>query len=410
MILVMWINDRHAGRQWAGLYPDHRPLVNVSQGNHYLWRIVNQIYLDWFWFIQENHSSSDPYRSMSELIFRNPKDFYTGSWREASDIWMILMKSLPERFKDETYESIRGVDLWSHTRRVLRSKPINHRDKRELYTVAVTNPEYTARCLGRRARKRLLGPKSVIGYRTLVKAIRGRDDKMMYIKTPRVHLQYAKTIYKELRKWILNGAIVPIGMKSELVNWKSFMFHNCPGSLEHTKPRYCLNGELMRFTSPRKKLSCILDTIADILKMIVGGDLLTKLDDKSGFFHLVIDPLSQPLVGMEFDDLVFLCRGLCFGLTQSPPKFQDCNRVVQILLANLGHRIGLYLDDRGSMEQPNGHPIGDDQTTHGCYFMLILLTSLGGFLSLDKSSVTPSTKMEFLGFGLGRFFNREKVF
>ena len=398
----MWINDRHTGRKWPTLYPDRRPLVKTSDGNHYLWLIVNRIYLDWFWHLQESHSPSNPYHSMTDLIFRNPKDFYSGSWREAADIWMILMNRLPEAFKDEVYESIRGVDLWSHTRRVERKNPINHRDKRDLYTVPVTNATYTARCLGRRSKKRFLGAKSVIGYRTLVKSARGRDDKILYIKTPRVHMEYATTIFKELKKWILNGAIIPLGLKNELVNWKSYMFHNNPSSLEVNKPRYCLNGEVQRYTAPKKKISCILDGIADILKMMVPNDLLTKLDDKAGFLHLVIDSLSQPLVGCEFHDLVFLWRGLCFGLTQSPPKFQDCNRVVQMLLANLGHRIGLYLDDRGSMEQPNGHSLGPGQTTHGCYFMLILLTSLGGFLSLDKSSIQPSTQMEFLGFGLGK--------
>ena len=398
----MWINDRHSGRKWPTLYPDRRPLVKTSDGNHYLWLIVNRIYLDWFWHLQESHSPSNPYHSMTDLIFRNPKDFYSGSWREAADIWMILMNRLPEAFKDEVYESIRGVDLWSHTRRVERKNPINHRDKRDLYTVPVTNATYTARCLGRRSKKRFLGAKSVIGYRTLVKSARGRDDKILYIKTPRVHMEYATTIFKELKKWILNGAIIPLGLKNELVNWKSYMFHNNPSSLEVNKPRYCLNGEVQRYTAPKKKISCILDGIADILKMMVPNDLLTKLDDKAGFLHLVIDSLSQPLVGCEFHDLVFLWRGLCFGLTQSPPKFQDCNRVVQMLLANLGHRIGLYLDDRGSMEQPNGHSLGPGQTTHGCYFMLILLTSLGGFLSLDKSSIQPSTQMEFLGFGLGK--------
>lgn len=401
--LVKWINARHSRRVWPDLYPDGRPLVKSSRGNHYLWVIIGYILLDWFWHVQLNFSFDNPYPDMSDLIFRCPSDFYSGSWRELSNIWMILMNQMPEVFKDEVYESIRGVDLWSHTRRVFRDDPINHRNRRNLYTVPVSNPEYTSRCLGRRARKRTLGPQSIIGYRTVVKADFGRDDSILHLKTPRVHLEFSGYICKQLKKWILNGTVVLIGAKNQLVHWKSFLHHICPISIERFKPRFCISGEAQRYTSPRKKLSCILDSIQTILKSIRPGDLLTKLDDKSGFLHLVIDGLSQKLACFEFGDLVFKCRGLCFGLTQSPPKFQDCNRVVQILLVGLGHRIGLYLDDRGSMEQPNGHPMGPSQTTHGCYFMLILLTALGGFLSIDKSSVYPSHVMEFLGFGLGEY-------
>ena len=378
-------------------------MVRSNQGNHYLWLIVGYILLDWFWHLQKEFSFENPYPDMSELIFRCPSDFYSGSWRECSNIWMILMNQMPDVFKDEVYESIRGVDLWSHSRRVFRSNPINHRDRRDLYTVPVSNAEYTARCLGRRARKRTLGPKSVIGYRTLVRAERGRDDTILHLKTPRVHLEYSGFIFKQLKKWITKGVVTLIGLKSQLVQWKNHVFHICPISIEPNKPRFCFSGEAMRYTAPRKKLSCILDSIQSILKSIRPNDLLTKLDDKSGFLHLVIDDFSQKLACFEFAGLLFKCRGLCFGLTQSPPKFQDCNRVVQILLAALGHRIGLYLDDRGSMEAPNGRNLGLHQTTHGCYFMLVLLTSLGGFLSLDKSSVIPGHRMEFLGFGLGRF-------
>ena len=403
--LSKWINARHSRRTWPDLYPQGKPLVHTRSGNHYLWLIVSQILLDWFWHLQLNFSFDNPYPDMSELIFRCPSDFYSGSWREHSNVWMILMNRMPEIFKDEVYESVRGVDLWSHTRRVFRSEPINHRNKRLLYTVPVSNPVYTSRCLGRRSKKRTLGRRSVIGYRTVVKSVSGRDDSILHLKTPRIHLEYSGFICKQLQKWIKNGTVVMIGCKSKLANWKDYVHHICPISIEPCKPRFCISGEAQRYTSPRKKLSCILDSIQSILKTIRPMDWLTKLDDKSGFLHLVIDELSQKLACFEFADLVFKCRGLCFGLTQSPPKFQDCNRVAQILLVGLGHRIGLYLDDRGSMEAPNGHHFGVSHTTHGCYFMLVLLTALGGFLSLDKSSVFPSHRMEFLGFGLGKFFS-----
>ena len=401
MELSKWINDRYSRRVWPKLYPDRRPIVSYQSGNAYLWSLVNQILLDWFWHLQSDFSFENEYLSMSDLIFRSPQDFYSGSWREASDIWMILMHSMPEAYKDEVYESIRGVDLWSHTRRVFRSNPINHRDKRDLYTIPTSNPVYTARCLGRRPQKRKLGPKSIIGYRTVIRAPFGRDEPILHLKTPKVHLEYSGTIYKQLKKWILNGAVVPIGMKNEIPVWRSKVYHINPLSVETSKPRICVNGETQRYTAPRKKLSCILDNIQSILDVIRPHDLLTKLDDKSGFLHLVIDETSQKLAAIEFGDLLMLCRGLCFGLTQSPAKFQDCNRLVQMLLARLGHRIGLYLDDRGSMESPNGHTLQPDQTTHGCYFMLVLLTALGGVLSIDKSALIPNTRMEFLGFGIG---------
>merc|ERR1711911_312254 len=96
----------------------------------------------------------------------------------------------------------------------------------------VSDSTYTSRCLGRRSKKRTLGERSVIGYRTVVRSESGRDDSILHLKTPRIHLEYSGFICKQLKKWIKNGAVVLIGCKSKLSNWKVLLHHICPISIE----------------------------------------------------------------------------------------------------------------------------------------------------------------------------------
>ena len=58
-------------------------------------------------------------------------------------------------------------------------------------------------------------------------------------------------------------------MKSQNPDWKKWANHFLPFSVEVTKPRICISGEALRFTAPRKKLSCILDNIQAILKFLL---------------------------------------------------------------------------------------------------------------------------------------------
>ena len=70
---------------------------------------------------------------------------------------------------------------------------------------------------------------------------------------------------------------------------------------------------------------------------------MSKLDDKQGFMHLTVNDRSKGLCHMYLGDTLFEAHGLHFGLTQSPSKFQQCNRVPFALSVLLGFALSYIL-------------------------------------------------------------------
>lgn len=62
------------------------------------------------------------------------------------------------------------------------------------------------------------------------------------------------------------------------------------------KSNKSLNGKHPGKVTPVVKPPCILDDAMKYLEMLKPGDWLTKNDDRSGFFHAHLDPLSRTQV------------------------------------------------------------------------------------------------------------------
>ena len=66
--------------------------------------------------------------------------------------------------------------------------------------------------------------------------------------------------------------------------------------------------------------------------------------------HHFIEPTSRRLAYMRYGRVLLEPYGLHFGISASPSKFQQANRLVVSILNDMGYHIGLYLDDRGCSE------------------------------------------------------------
>ena len=66
--------------------------------------------------------------------------------------------------------------------------------------------------------------------------------------------------------------------------------------------------------------------------------------------HLHIEKTSRCLAYMQYGRVLLEPYGLHFGISASPAKFQQANRLAVTVLNDLGYHIGLYLDDRGISE------------------------------------------------------------
>ena len=113
--------------------------------------------------------------------------------------------------------------------------------------------------------------------------------------------------------------------------------------------------------------------------------------------HAHLSESSARCCHLRFGDELFVSQGMVFGLTISPYKFQMLNNVLVSELVRHGYYCLLYLDDR-MMYTHLPRPLVDSETSVGTYALLCGLNMLGGFISLDKSSLVPSQCLEFLGF------------
>ena len=55
------------------------------------------------------------------------------------------------------------------------------------------------------------------------------------------------------------------------------------------------------------------DTLIDVPRLISQHSLLTKLDDKSGYDHVLLSKISWYLAGFQWDGWYFCCNTLPFG-------------------------------------------------------------------------------------------------
>ena len=127
-------------------------------------------------------------------------------------------------------------------------------------------------------------------------------------------------------------------------------------------------------------------------QLIQQGDYLSSIDLLSAYQQLSIDRRYQHLFGFRADDEIFRWRVGVFGIASLPRLF---TRVIKPLMAHL-HKAGVrclaYLDDILIAAASKAESILHTSLT------LKLLKALGLKANLDKSELTPTQRLEFLGF------------
>ncbi|XP_044147245.1 uncharacterized protein LOC122935540 [Bufo gargarizans] len=126
--------------------------------------------------------------------------------------------------------------------------------------------------------------------------------------------------------------------------------------------------------------------------LLVPGDWMVKLDLKDAYLTVPIAAASRDLLRFRWGDEVWRFTCLPFGLSSAPWCFTKLLRPVMAWLRCRGVRLIVYLDDILVMHQCQSTLLQHLQWTSQ------LLTDLGFLLNPEKSILTPSRQMEFLGF------------
>ena len=172
-----------------------------------------------------------------------------------------------------------------------------------------------------------------------------------------------------------------------------------PLTVEPSKPRLCMN--LMYINSFMRDTPFVLDTLTDVPLLVKKNSYLTKLDDKSGYDHVLMTESSRPFLGFQWDGHYFSCNTLPFGWKNSAYVYHTLNLTAMSFLRGKGINGLIYIDDR-LIEEFKG-PVrfavdcGLIRSQIAIRFAVITLANLGYVLNMKKSLTIPTQRLTFLG-------------
>ncbi len=132
--------------------------------------------------------------------------------------------------------------------------------------------------------------------------------------------------------------------------------------------------------------------LKELASIIHEGDWLVMIDFKDGFQHIEVHPDHQHLLGFEWQGVCYAFQVLPFGLSTSPWAFTHFVQATVSHLCQASIQILTYMDDLIIL--------GSSHKETGCHVqhMLQVLADLGWLVNEEKSSLSPSQTLEFLGF------------
>lgn len=135
-----------------------------------------------------------------------------------------------------------------------------------------------------------------------------------------------------------------------------------------------------------------VEQVAQAVLELGPGTQLAKIDIKSAYRIIPVHPDDRPLLGMIWEDHVYVDAALPFGLRSAPKLFNAVADALEWIAKHLGAEfLWHYLDDFITVGRPQ---------TDECAFSLQLLTDLcarlGVPLAMEKIE-GPSTCLPFLG-------------
>ena len=183
-----------------------------------------------------------------------------------------------------------------------------------------------------------------------------------------------------------------------------------PLTVEPSKPRLCNDDRCLNLWIEDRPFA--LHSVQHLLKYIDKGLYQTVCDDKSGYDHIKLHPSSRTYFSFQWGGWYFVSECIPFGWKYSAYIYHTTGLVASHRLRSWNIPSSLYIDDRhnGQLSFPGGvlpaayQALASRDEVYlalavaGIFLTCYILTSLGYFIGLAKSKLTPKKQVPYLGF------------
>ena len=183
-----------------------------------------------------------------------------------------------------------------------------------------------------------------------------------------------------------------------------------PLTVEPSKPRLCNHDRFLNLWIEDHPFS--LDSVQHLPKYVDEGFFQTVCEDKSGYDHIKHHPTSRTYFGFQWGGWFFVSECIPFGCKSSAYIYHTTGLVASHRLRAWNIPSSFYIDDRhnGQLSFPDVNFLSAYQTLAsgdevnfalalgGTFLVCYILTSLGYFIGLEKSKLTPQKQVPYLGF------------
>ena len=148
---------------------------------------------------------------------------------------------------------------------------------------------------------------------------------------------------------------------------------------------------LNQFIRPQKFR---MDTLASILRCPLKGRWALVIDLQDAYLHVPVAESDQCWLRFQLQGQSYAWTCLPFGLSTSPRVFTMITREVGAYLRQRGVNLCMYLDDWLVYGR------SQEETRQHCQLVVETLQGLGFLINFEKSSLTPSQDLKYLGASL----------
>ena len=180
-----------------------------------------------------------------------------------------------------------------------------------------------------------------------------------------------------------------------------------PLTVEETKPRLCNDNRFLNLWI--KDTPFKLDSLSSLPRYVTPS-FQSVCDDKSGYDHVLLCPESRTYFGFQWGGWFFTSNTLPFGWKSSAYIYHSIGLLTSHYFRSVLIPCLLYIDDRHtgeiqlSIKAPAYAPLSSQRekslarASSAIFIVCHTLISLGYFLGLKKSTLTPRQVVPYLGF------------